>query len=231
MLELSIASTTIGENTLSLHLDFESYGEHFEVVRPISIAADRGFEQPFAFIGSDILENGQHVYTFAYNGNAHEIYVKPPVIYIPTEVETVSIPAALNATMQYAVSATSEDRTRDTWFSISSIDVDVLERGLYQVSVEITPHTADFPRFPILATKDTSYEGTISLGLDEYGVFDRGAFLFWIPANSADEVTAILNDASITVKEAFIRAVAYDAIRQTTSSKYDGEPTINIIVD
>jgi len=223
------------DNTLLLYINYESYGEFYEIVRPISVAADSDFTQMLDFKYSSCFGDGWREYKFEISSRDQidSIYVRPAILYMPTKIESVSMPVSLNASVSDVLNTSSRAEVCDSWFSISSIDVDQIETGLYKVLISITPQTDDFPRFPTLTIGEKSYIGATSMRLNENGDFYVGWFVFFIQAINAETVNAELKNASITVEYAMMRTVATNTVNSFAafSSSDDVGLAMNIVVD
>ena len=240
--DLHIASAEIGENTVRLYVNYDSYGSYIEIVRPMLVAADSEFTQPFTFMESIwSMEENQFVYTFEFDEQtfggrrASSIYVRPPVVYVPVEFETVSMPVAVGATMPVALD-TSAARWGDPWFSISSVDVGELEIGEFLVSVMVTPYTADYPRLPKLVIDGNPHEVLVTHHRFDHNVeFIFAVFEFLVQADSVDEVYTMLEGAYITVDYAMFRTHAIGAVNAATAFASDtasaNDININFVVD
>ena len=243
--DLHIAGAEIGDNTIALHVNYDSYGPYIEFVTPLLVAADRDFTQPLVFLGSAwSAEENQFVYifefddqTFGFNGRtASSIYVRPPVIHVPVEFEAVSVPVVLNATMPIATNASAEAGSNKPWFSISSIEVSKVSNYEFLVSVMIEPYTLDFPRLPRLVIDGISHDVLVTHhSFDVNAVFTWAAFEFPVRANDAAEIYYMLETAYIAVDSAMYRTHATDSVNAATAltsgAATSNSININFVVD
>ena len=239
---LRIVDAEIRENTITLHVNYDSYGPYVEIISPMLVAADSDFTQPLNFMGSTwSADENQFVYTFEFdeqsdrfNGqSANSIYVRPPVIHVPVEFEAISVPVALNAAMPMVLGVSDGARVNEPWFSISSIEVREDEEYEFFVSVMIDPYTSDFPRLPRLEIGGISHDVLVTHhSFNENVEFMWAIFEFPVQADDADEIYAMLETAYITVDLAMIRTYAVNAIARFSSKAASlNGININFVVD
>ncbi|MCL2366705.1 MAG: hypothetical protein FWC75_06615 [Oscillospiraceae bacterium] len=220
------------DNIMTLRFNYESYGESYEIIRHITVATDSEFRQVLEWEHGDWHGGDWREYIFKLDGREQidTIYIRPAIIYIPTEIVQVSMPVALNASMSNTLNGSSQRGVNDSWFSIYSMDVDNIEYGLYRLSIMITPYTADFPRFPTLMIGGRSYSGAVGTRFNEEGDLDLGRFTFRIQATDAETVWAELRSATIAVEEALLRADSTSRVSPTVEFSSNAESAIDIIV-
>ena len=91
------------------------------------------------------------------------------------------------------------------WFSIDTIDIEKDSENLYLVRVNVTSNSRELPRRARIQTKDAELGGLTVLHFDEERNFTNGEFLYYINADSEEEVSTMLEDSSLVVENALIR--------------------------
>ncbi len=129
------------------------------------------------------------------------IYIKPPVLFVPSESVDVCTPA-----VEGAVAMIGEDE----WFSIRSVDVvRQYERG-YNVVITIDALGTDLPRFPELHYNGLETGGLSSLTLDPDGTFVVGEFIFATDCEDESQAAELVSGAELVVTEKLVRVEAKD---------------------
>jgi len=200
-IDVSYLSAKQNEDTLILSVNYESYGEFFEIAKDISVATDEKFSNTLTKISSTPKDN-QYIYEFKLDKPTDTIFITPPILYLPVEVEPVSIALTSNNS-----SLTTES---ESWFSITSVSVNEAEEGNYYVSIIINPTNEDLPRFPKLILGKESLGGISSLNFDENDKFNFGEFIFYFSAKDIDDAYDMLEGASLVVDQALIKVSATD---------------------
>ena len=189
-------------NTLTLYVEYETSAESFEFGKHISVSTDNSFTQLIKMLrGLPDYELNRYVYTFEWNEPVDTIYIKPPVLYIPTEIETVTLPITAGSI------AMSSDGKQ--WFEITEVSVSDSAIGIYNVLLTIAPLSEDLPRSPEIIVGEQSFAaGTTEYNFNENSVFDGGMFSFNIIAfdDDADEAAAILENATLNFSNALLKA-------------------------
>lgn len=203
---VDLAYTNAHEDTdagvLTLYADYESYGTFFEIAIDIVVATDKDFTNVLRKTGCTV-EESRYAYTFVLEESTDKIYISPPILYLPVEVETTSV----------SLNADSKTKFDDQdWFSVSSIDTKEAGEGMFMVTVTIKPHNETLPRYPKLVVGGEEIGGFSSLNFNEDAVFDFGEFIFYLPAESIETASSMLKDASLVVEDALIKVAATDTI-------------------
>lgn len=135
-------------------------------------------------------ENNITSYSFNTPARLDTVYVKPPVLYSPQSIDTITI-----------------NLLADTYPSNDIFDVVGYEeiehdgKTYIQVSVEAAGNGDILPRFPILTINGTDINGTSSLSLSEDARFTEGTFTFELPENTAEYNSLILSVGDSLVRE------------------------------
>lgn len=191
--------------TLTLTVDYTDYGTGFEIGQDIRVYTDSALTNELSKIRCTP-ENGNYNYEFEWGGDVDTIYITPPVLYIPTEIDKEVFP--LSADMASSPVDMSEEP--DEWFSISDISVDEYSDGVYSVAVSIIPNNDELPRFPMLVIDGESIGGMSSLNFDEGGCFSSGEFVFYVPCDDIELLKAQLSAAYIEIEDSLSVARASD---------------------
>lgn len=190
--------------TLTLTVDYTDYGTGFEIGQDIRVYTDSALTNELSKIRCTP-ENGNYNYEFEWGGDVDTIYITPPVLYIPTEIDKEVFP--LSADMASSPVDMSEEP--DEWFSISDISVDEYSDGVYSVAVSIIPNNDELPRFPMLVVGEERIGGMSSLDFDEGG-FSSGEFVFYVPCDDIELLRAQLSAAYIEIEDSLSVARASD---------------------
>ena len=144
------------------------------------------------------------MYTFEFKEKSDTVYIKSAILNIPREISEEAIPAAVNEIMPFADDS--------AWFTIADIKVsegDYFGEGFYQVTLSLDPHSEILPLFPKLITGDKPMLGISVLSFDGADdSFVSGEFIFYVEANSVEEVDDLLAHANLSIKDALFRVEA-----------------------
>jgi hypothetical protein len=198
---------------LLLYVNFNSYGQDFEIGRDITVAADPDFENVLR--PRSCTPDGS-LYTYKYDIDAavDTIYVAPPVLYVPKTIEPYTVPLYSDEGGE--------------WFSISDVKTVKAGAGMYGVTVEIKPYNNTLPRFPKLDIGDGTAlitTGSTSHNFNSDFMFDNAKFSFTVSAEDEERLNEMLKTASIVVEDALVSVEARDVLFSTNITKLDVELT------
>ena len=195
------AGAEITDDTLLLYVTFDTNVDFFEIVRDITVASDETFANPFTLL-SCIPDNGRYIYEFSVpdRQTLEKIYIEPPVLVVPTEIDTVTFSPQQCLEDQSMVYIQDEP-----WFTVSDISVSELDSTMYRVVVRILLESVNIPRFALMDINGLTIEALSSMNFDIDGIFDFGEFYFDIPASGEEEVEEVLANAEISISDALIR--------------------------
>ncbi len=209
---VSYVDAVLESDTLTFYVNYESYGEFFEIAEDVVVATDEEF--------TNILrrksckpEGSRYVYTFSLKDPIDRIYIFPPTLYIPTEISTTSLELCSTKTP-----ATLDGKE---WFAISSVSTERANETMYTVAINIEAHENTLPRFPKLEIDGKRIEGISSLNFNEDNNFDFGEFIFHLPSENCEDISSILENASLVVEDALLRVSAKDALFSSNIKSLD----------
>lgn len=184
----------IDDNKLILRLDYESYGEFFEIIRPITVALDREFTQELELLYGHFYREGRHEYSFKLDGyyQLDELYVRLPILYMPIEIEVITLKGIPRIGLVIpdpfdTYSIWLEGERTSVWLegertSIHDVwDDDKTHLLYHEVLIQFKPHTQTLPNTPILVVDGETHYGLSKQWFDSDGNFFRGAFVFRVP--------------------------------------------------
>lgn len=195
---------------LLLYVNYNSYGQDFEIGRDITVAADPDFENVLR--PCSCTPNGSlYTYRYGIDEAVNTIYVAPPVLYVPKTIEPYYVPLY-----------SDED---GGWFSISDVRTKKAGAGVFSVTVEIEPFDNTLPRFPKLDFGDgTSITArSTSHNFNSDFMFGDAKFIFTVYADDEERLNEILKTASIVVEDALVSVEAKDVLFSTNITKLDVE--------
>lgn len=192
--DVSYPSAQLKDNTLTIVVEYDSAGAFFEIGRDIVVATDRDFSAQLRRSGSTV-EGNRYIHQYLVKGAVPEtLYIKPPILYIPTEIDAVTVPLR-----------PVDDAPVDAWLTVSAIDAKEAAEGMYTILVTVTANTADLPRFPRLVVGDRVIGGAAALNFDEDGNFASGVFQYDVKADSKEAALTQVANANIVVENALLR--------------------------
>lgn len=209
---VSYLDARTNNETLTITANYSS-GEFFEIGRDIIVATDSDFTNTLRMKSCDA-SSGNYVYEFNVDGVSlfDKVYVKPPILYMPVEISSVTVPLSIASGLETETEIISIDTeleiSETDWFTVESVSVQGGTDGIYTVKVMIDAVSKDLPRFPKLCIGDSTIGGLSSLYFDENDNFDFGEFIFYINADSEAEAETTLAEASLVISDALIRVDA-----------------------
>lgn len=206
---VSYLNAQANTNKLVITVNYDNKGESFEIGSDIVVASDNNFANPLRMKSCNIV-NGNYVYEFdAVNANKLKtVYIKPPILYMPTEISPVTVPLMAGQIARVSSNNSSFTTAGANWFSVDSIDIEKESEGTYLVKVIINAESLDLPRFPKLVNGKAEFGGISALYFDENDDFETGEFIFYVKANNEKEVATIVAGASLVVSDALLRVDA-----------------------
>ena len=210
-IEVYYSGAEVNGDFLTITVDYNSNNKNFEVGKPIEVTTDSNFTTPLRLTNSK--SNGaSYDYTFKLGNDKSlsKVYIKPPVLYVPTKITSVSTILDEGQTLKMSSKDRSYESAGADWFSINALDISEFTEGTYRVKVTVDAITKDLPRFPKLCIGGKEVGGIASLDFDNNSVWKSGEFLFDVFAASEQEVAAQLASADLTVNEALIRVASSD---------------------
>lgn len=199
-------------NTLTLYANYNNYGNSFEIGQDLVVSTDHDFNTVLKMT-SCVLEKDRYVYTFAIDNPVSKIFISPPVLYVPADISATETKlSSSNA----KVTLGSEE-----WFTISSVETSEIEKGLFAVKVSIIPKNDILPRLPKLVIDGKKYGASSSLSFNEEKTFISGEFCFFVPTESAENLSAMLESATLVVENALNKVYAKDSIFSTNIESLD----------
>lgn len=206
------------EDTLEIYVEYKSAaGESFEIGQNITVATDREFTNVLQMKGGKPVD-GIYVYEFDASGleDVKTLYVKPPILYVPTEITPVSVPLSEGKVAKINTGLSQSKNTGKDWFTVESVDIG----GSGSATVTINALSGDVPRFMKIVNGESEYVNLSSVANfdNDTGNFEYGEYSFILPADSEDEAAAFMETASLVVTDALIRVDA-DDLPISTSTK------------
>lgn len=196
---------------LTLTVRYPDLDAAFEIGKDIEVATDPDFTTLLK-MESCRPDGDSYIYSF-YTDNINRlktVYVKPPILYMPTEITPVSLPLIPGQTATLSYDGREED-----WFTVEAVSP---EDSAIHVTIQgIGSH---LPRLPKLETAAGQVGGTADLTLREDGTFASGVFSFQL----ADPSGASVADATLTLCEALLA---------TTPERLDitpDSPSISVVI-
>lgn len=205
-IDVSYHNAELSDDALKISVEYKSAGEHFEIGRDIIVATDSDFTNVLQ-IKACKPEGGIYVYEYAPENlsEVKTLYIKSPILYVPTEISSVSVPLAVGKIAKSNAGLSQSKNTGKNWFTVESIDIEEAETGIYAVKVTVDAQTKDLPRFPMLVSGDKQYGGLAATYFDENDNFDYGEFIFPVPADDEAAVAAMVAESSLVFSDAMVR--------------------------
>jgi hypothetical protein len=212
-IDMGFEGAEVAGTELLLYVNYNSYGQDFEIGRDITVATDPNFENVLR--PRSCTPNGS-LYTYKYDIDeaVDTVYVAPPVLYVPKTIEPYCVPLY-----------SDED---GEWFSISDVRTTKAGAGMYAVTVEIEPFDNTLPRFPKLDIGDGTVGITARSTSHNFNadfMFDYSVFSFTVYAEDEERLNEMLKTASIVVEDALVIVEAKDVLFSTNITKLDVELT------
>ncbi len=182
------------QDRLTLTVGYPDLDAAFEIGKDIAVAADPGFTTLLK-MESCRPEGDSYIYSF-YVDNVNRlktVYVKPPILYVPTEITPVSLPLVPGQTAMLSYDGREED-----WFTVEMVNTEDSS-----INVTIQGVGSHLPRLPELETAAGQVGGTADLTLREDGTFASGVFSFQLAVPSDASVA----DATLTLREALLATI------------------------
>ncbi|MBR1989082.1 MAG: hypothetical protein IJ987_01315 [Firmicutes bacterium] len=175
--DVTYLGATKEDDHIIVDINYDSNDNPFIIARDIEVATDSNFVNVLEF-ETCMVEDEKYVYTFdlGENESVDNIFIKPPVLYMPDAVETSTVKASKNSVMR--------TETGDTWFTVNDIAMEERET-FYLMNVIIDPVTGDLPRYPELLIGDEVYYGNTAMKFDINGDFCEGQFIFILPKDTS----------------------------------------------
>ena len=215
--DVSYVGATVEEGKLVVYVNYEGYGEHFEIAKDITVATDRQFTNTLRIAGC-VPKEEYYEYTFRdIIKDTDTIYIAPPVLYVPIEINAASIPLTTGSVLE------TEDG--NSWFTISTITVGDAVNGICPVSAMIIPNGDFLPRFPRIIVGEKTFGGIVSSIFDDNAVLSSGEFIIYVEANTSEEASTMLMDATLMLDQALLRVYAKDAVFSSNIK------SLNVVVD
>lgn len=217
---VSYQNAQVEKDKLLITVNYGSDGEFFEIGRDIIVATDKDFTETLQ-IQNCKANDGKYEYEFSVDNlsDLNRVYIKPPVLYMPTEISPVSVPLIEGAKANKDIESKYSD-----WFSISKVEVAALSEQTFLVTVIVEALALDLPRFPKLTIGDTQIGGISALSFDENTNFSSGEFQFSLNAESEKRAIELLDNASLVLSDALIKVEAEEMIFSSSIK------TISVIV-
>lgn len=213
--KVSYMAATTTNDTLQIDVNYDSYGKSFEVAKNITVYTDPELTEELELINAVPFDD-HYTYTFSLDEPIDNVYISPPTLYMPTEIDETSI--NLSPSMRSSVAKLNNE----DWFSISSIDVNEVEPftgivsdpKLTEIKISIESYNETLPRYPTLAIGGQEFGGISVLYFDENGIFETGNFTFYIPEETiqTNASSLLMNHVSLIVKDALTKTSADEAI-------------------
>ncbi len=210
-IDISYRNAQISNGKLTISMNYNSGGEPFEIGRDIIVAADSDFEDVLRITNRVSSDNGNYTYELDSSNisNLKTVYIKPPILYMPTEIAPISISLATGEVAK--VISENEDRlgsVGEDLFSVDSINIEESSDDIYIVRVIVDAISKDLPRLPKLVNGNNQIGGVSVLHFDENDDFKYGEFLFHINASSEDEAEMIAGESSLVISDILMRVDA-----------------------
>lgn len=217
-IDVSYPNAELSGDTLEITVEFKTTaGEYFEVGRHIIVATDSDFTNVLPMTGCKPA-GGIYVYEYDAKGldDVKTLYVKPPIVYVPTEITPVSVPLSEGKVAKINTGLSQSKNTGKDWFTVESVDIG----GSGSATVTINALSGDVPRFMKIVNGESEYVNLSSVANfdNDTGNFEYGEYSFILPADSEDEAAAFMETASLVVTDALIRVDA-DDLPISTSTK------------
>ena len=188
---------------LTIYMEYKDSSQSFEIQKDITVATDEEFSNTLRKISLVQTEN-RYVYKFALNENVDAVFIKPPVAYLPVDIDLVSLVPVVGGT------AKTDDGL--LWFTISSVNLSMRTGEECVITILIIPYNDMLPKYPRLVYKEISIGALSSLNFNQNGEFDSGEFTFHVPANNEDSVRLMLENSALIVGSALVRIHAEDLV-------------------
>ena len=178
------------EDGLILTVDYDAYGSFFEIGKDLEVYADAEKNTPLKMMQC-IPNDGEYTYIFSLVDNIDTIWVVPPILYIPEQIEPVYCAAEAGSV--------AEGTDGLPWFTITGSKAVKNGEHACTVSIVIEPASSDLPRFPKLIIEDQELGGTAAMNFDNDGTFISGEFQYIIKAADVEEAEEIVRGSKIVV--------------------------------
>lgn len=180
-----------------------NYGDSFEIGRDIVVSTDEEFLNILR--SKKVTSNGSLcLYEYEIPSdivNFDTVYIKPPVLYIPTEISAVSCKLSEGEVMK------TSDGEKD-WFRITSVRTAEMTQTTWLVDIEIEAIEGDLPRFPKIDYDGQIIGGVSSLSFDNESNPLSDVFEFKGTAYDGQMVDNMLYSGNLVISEALLRAEA-----------------------
>lgn len=199
-----------GSETLVLYADYAHYGNAFETARDIRVSAEPDFAAPLRRLSASPMDGAVWRYVFEWKDPASQIYISPPVLYVPAAFQPVSV--VLNG----APEETHILYGGEAWFTVVQIYLreepypQLEDQLLYTATLSVHLHRDLLPRSPQLTVDGQTVMGSSNVYFDEDASLGRGELLFQFSAPDAEAAISALEQASLTIHSALTRITAAD---------------------
>ena len=199
--------------SLTIVVDYESYGEGFEIIKHMTVAVDPDFKNILDRIDTSA-ENRLYRYTYEAPAEISQVYISPPVIYTPVQIEPEYYPL---------ISETPQKTDTEKWFTVEEVVLNGIscqdplpeyfstDENSYDGEIAVTVQgdgSGNIPRLPKLVIDGREYGSTSTVQFDEETNFGKAVFTFPLPSELYNLTYQQLSSARILVSEAMARAVA-----------------------
>ena len=191
------------DGILTITIEHRYIDDPFEISRGMVVATDEGFSNTLHPIRI-VQVNNRYEYTFAADADIDVVFIRPPIAYMPVEIDPVSVVPVIGAT---AATADGND-----WFTITSVSFHKDSEEAFEIVVSIIPFQDFLPRYPRLSTGGVPIDVLSSLDFNETDVFESGEFRFRFSANSENDARRLLESATLVIGHALMRVPADDLI-------------------
>jgi hypothetical protein len=205
-IELPFIKETDPDSVLELTVDYSAYGDFFEIGKDIEVYTDPELTVRLRMIRCVPNEpyEGRYKYSFELPAEVNAVWITPPLLYIPNEIEAVSCGAAAGSA--------AKRPDGQIWFTVGECRAAKATDGLYTVSIIIDAVASDLPRSPRLLAGGQELGGTSALNFDGDGVFTSGEFQFSIKAKDEDDAVRIAEKSTSMISEE-LKAQEVDDLR------------------
>jgi len=205
-------NATSRNGKLLITVNYDSNGAFFEIGKEMVVSTDRNFTNPLKLVKCDAKE-GSYLYEYSVKDfeNIDTVYIKPPVLYMPTSIHTVSIPLRIGEVAEMVKDEASTKAKSNEWFQIENIESGDREEAGYPVKVTVKGLMNDLPRFPRIKTEGNEIGGISALTFNEDDEFENGEWLFYLEANSIEQLQEIIEDSTIEISDSLVK-VAVDSV-------------------
>ena len=211
-IEVSYLEAVLTDNIMTVNLSYGNNEQPFEIIRDIVVSTDSDFEDVLELERCTV-EDNRYIYTFSATNkeNIESVYIKPPVLYAPGNIDDVVVKVAENE-----VAKTDND---ENWFAITDIQVVKGNEDEFFLSVVLEPNTDSLPRNPELIIGDKVYPGNTAMKFDAEGNFTMGQFVFILPTTSLETLSKQISNESLEALDGDLTIRVNDVLHRVEASK------------